>query len=59
MNDEEHSDSEFYYTKARNSRGALVTVVEILTKLKQAEIRRNRTEKLVPVVLIFVVKSAI
>ena len=39
MSDEEHSDSEFYYLEEQETqRAKLVTVVGILTKLKQAEI---------------------
>ena len=38
---EEHSDSKFYYSelkRKKRQRGTLVAVVGILTKLKQAEI---------------------
>ena len=40
MNNEEQSDSEFYYPEEQETaeRKAIVAVVGILTKLKQAEI---------------------
>ena len=59
MNDEEQSDSEFYYPEEQETveRKAIVAVVGILTKLKQAEIPVWKV--IVPVVLIFVIKSPI
>ena len=60
MSDEEHSDSEFYYPEEQETaerkasrRGRHFDKVE-----RQAEID-TKYEKLVPVVLTFVIKSAI
>ena len=59
MSDEEHSDSEFYYPKEQETavrkashRGCRFDKVE-------ASMQRHRDEKLVPVVLISVINSAI
>ena len=59
MTNEEQSDSEFYYPEEQETveRKAIVAVVGILTKLKQAEIPVWKV--IVPVVLIFVIKSPI
>ena len=63
MSDEEHSDSEFYYPEEQETAERKATVVRPWSAFWQIKFealkRRHRYEKLVLVVLIFVIKSAV
>ena len=59
MSDEEHSDSEFYYPEEQETAERNASLRVRHCDKVEALKRRYRYEKLIPVVLIFVTKSAI